>query len=417
MVKEGYQLLHRHLQYSTGHDLIQEAAAVFPTGEPNLEPLTRSVLGILPVGARSTSIANDFTNSKTALVVYKPTSLPANGGTRRAFDFMVPITNGGDLLRPHDTTGYSTAATGQYQFPTNNPGNNTSSAVVRSRGVFTHISFAYQGPLQTATGSLYLAIPPQGLYSHLQTSELVTFNSIFGESDVGLLGIDNTNAHTKKPKTMIITLAKLAELGSISFTIYNELETDYVLKECRDLPDDPLYEHVGTQNPASFAVLMGWCDSSTLSDRVRIHVSHHFDIEYNTIGSYPDSRNGTRAHVAPNHLGIIPEIINSANTVIPPHPAGSLQRQAHAAQVWTSMARGQAMDIGTLSTEQELDVGHPSFGSVKKAVKAAWNTEQTDNEYYGAVVAGQPEVAAYAAPVVEPAIAAHAIYNFFRTNK
>jgi len=417
MVKDGYELLHKHLHYATGHDLIQENAAVFPTGEPNLEPLTRSVLGVLPVGARSTGAANDFVNSKTAFVVYKPTPLPANASTRRAFDFFVPTLNGGDSLRPHDTSVYSTAATGQYQFNVNNPGNNTTSQVVRSRGVFTHVSFAYQGPLQTATGSLYLAIPPQGLYSYLQTSEVVSFNSIFGENDTTLLGVDNTNLHTKKPKTAIITLAKLAEVGSISFVIYNELETDYILKECRDLPDDTLYEHVGTQPPSSFAVLMGWCDSTTLSDRVRIHVSHHFDIEYNTIGSYSDARNGTRAHVPPNHLNVIPEIINSANTVIPSHPGGSVQRQAHAAQVWASMARGQTMDIGTLSTEEEMDVGHPSFGSVKKAVKAAWNTEQTDNEYYGAVVAGQPEVAAYAAPVVEPAIAAHAVYNFFRTNK
>jgi len=415
-VRRGFENLKTHVDYALAHDHAPEKAKVFPTGEAGLEPFTRSVQAVLAVGCNNSDIANIYLNSKTCFVTYKPVPLPATATNRRALQFYTPNATGGDSSYPGGPILVSKGIAGYTGF-TNNP-SGASSFVAKSRGVFTHITLAFQGQLSTATGSLYIHIPEDGLYNTKTLQEVghMTFESVFGESD-NSVPISNTNGSHARSKKFTITLAKLAELGSISFVIYNENVIDYVLQRSVDLPEDTLSEDTNNSTRTESVNFMCWCDSTTATDRVRVQVSHHFDVLWNSSAtSFGFSSRGAAPHLPPDHLAHLPEIINSTHFVIPPTDVGATMRQVHAHAQVASMA-GEQMQIGTLSTEEEMDVGHPSFGSVKKALKAAWNTEQTDNEYYGAVVAGQPEVAAYAAPVVEPAIAAHAIYNFFRTNK
>jgi hypothetical protein len=157
-----------------------------------------------------------------------------------------------------------------------------------------------------------------------------------------------------------------------------------------------------------------FCDSPSVNDRLRITVTHHLENIPNPTGALQGRPGLGQPFVPYTPHANVDDLRTVGNEML---RQNLKQTQSSVKSTLHTHAAQQQMEIGTLSTEEEMDVGHPSFGSVKKAVKAAWNTEQTDNEYYGAVVAGQPEVAAYAAPVVEPAIAAHAIYNFFRTNK
>jgi len=420
MVRNGYDLLSKHLDYALSHDYSFERATVFPSGEAELTPYSRSVTAVLPIGCNSAGAANVFPNSKTCFLTYKPVPFPATAISRRALQFYQPTADGQDILVP-GSVNFPSRGLGNYSFTANNPAG-TSSQVAKSRGVFTHITLAYQGQLSTATGSLYINIPQDGVFGTAFSSENsgMDFDSIFGESDIHPPGtiVSNQGVSHGRNKKYMITVAKLAELGSITFVIFNSLEADYILQKCQDTPTDILNENIGPSSTLEYVNFICFSDSTSLNDRLRVTVAHHFDIVYNnSYTTYHVPSHVTAPHIAPNHLHHVPEIINSQHISIPPTEYGASVRRQHAAEQVAHMAQGQVMEIGTLTNEEEFDVGHPSFGSVKKAAKAAWNTEQTDNEYYGAVVAGQPEVAAYAAPVVEPAIAAHAIYNFFRTNK
>jgi len=425
-VRKGFELLHQHLSHSTKHEVTAGLEEVFPSGEKDAQPLLKSVIGVLPCGAKNiagTISANDFINSKSVFLSFKPLPLPRTAVARTAGHFYLPNAVNSDLAVP--SAAQFTLAGTMSCSPTGTNSGGTVHRILRSRGVYSHINISYQGPLQTATGSLYMYIPQDGAIRLADPNDsTLSFTNIFGESD-GFNSLStsviNTGIGYEKGKKSIITLAKLAELGSISIVVYNERDEDYIFRKGDDIPQDILNE-----NPTYFATSLTdvvnfamWCDSTTLADRIRVVVTQHYDVVYNTSATFNETfHHGHRPqYVPPNHVNMIPEIVNSTQFVIPHHEAGTQMRAAHALQTVRDMAQGQAMDIGTLSTEEEMDVGHPSFGSVKKAVKAAWNTEQIDNEYYGAAVAGQPEVAAYAAPVVEPAIAAHAVYNFFRTNK
>jgi len=425
MVQVGFKKLYEHLSHSMKHELTHGIHAVFPTGERDAVPVVKSAIGVFPVGSKRVAgvfSANDFVNSKPVFLGFKPIPFPRATSLRVVGQFYSPNNTDADGEIPSNVK-FNLAGTLCTSVEGGNPTNLTN-RFIRTRGVFSHYNLAYQGPLSTATGSLYIYIPQDGALNVNDTSDLsMNFQGIFGESDIlqpATGSLANSGAYSEKGKKYIITLAKLAELGSISFTIYNERVQDYIFQEPIDSPADILLENPNSVSSLSGVVnFMFYCDSTTNADRVRVVASQHHDVVYSHTANVSIGLNdrNLQQYVPPNHINMIPEIVNSTHCVIPHHESGSLQRQAHALHTAASMAQGQAMDIGTLSTEEEMDVGHPSFGSVKKAAKAAWNTEQTDNEYYGAVVAGQPEVAAYAAPVVEPAIAAHAVYNFFRTNK
>jgi hypothetical protein len=412
MVRDGFQFLHDHLSYSLAHEIVPEKAVPFPTGDENLDPLTRSVMIVVPCGSKSTGLANDYINAKPGFIVFKPVPLPVSTVTRPVITFYAPNQVGGDSYPP--TSAYFTAiGTGGTTFTTVNP-SGASYNTLRSRGVFTHVTIAYQGQLQSCTGSLYLHFPPQGGFTSASTADSsgYCFQQVFGEVDSitnpSTQITDNNNVSYPREKKYIITLAKLAELGSISFVIYNELASDYVLQEPTDTPLDIWNQNIGNQSTVGYVNMMGWCDSTTVTDRLRIHVNHHYDVVYSPNNSTTGfhQRGGPR-HIAPNHLSHIPDIVNSVHTVLSPDANGATQRVAHAVNQVLSMAQGQSMDIGN---EEELDVGHPSFSNFVPAVKQFYATESADNEYYGAAVSVQPEAAA-AAPFVEPLFTAHALFD------
>jgi len=426
MVRKGFELLHEHLSHSTKHELTQGFEEVFPTGEKDASPLVKSVIGVLPTGAKNiagTVSANDFVNSKSLFISFKPVPIPRTGIDRTAGIFYLPNATGADLAVPSDTTRFTVGGTLSIRNEGSNPGSNVH-RIIRSRGVFTHINIAYQGPLQTATGSLYMFLPQDGAIRLADPNDSsLSFSNIFGESDnFGATSTDIINRGDiyQRGKKSILTLAKLAELGSISIVIYNEREADYIFQRSSDFYSDVLEENpdyfVNSRlNVVNFAM---WCDSTTLADRVRVVVTQHHDVVYNNSASSTLQGNPGTQHqyVPPNHIGVVPEIINSTHFVYPHTEAGSQMRAAHALQATADMARGQAMEIGTLTTEEEMDVGHPSFSNVPNALYNAWSTEKSDNEYYAEAGSVQPEVAAAAAPFVEPAITAHALYKFIRTS-
>jgi len=423
MVRDGYSHLSRHLSYALQPQLNQEHATVFPSGEEELQPLTRSVMSVLPVGNMQTGVANTYNNSKTCFVTYKPVPLPNGAITRRALDFCAPAAANTDDITP--TTGtLGIVGSGSYQGFTNNP-SGTSPFVRKSRGVFTHVYIAYQGQLQSATGSLYIYIPPEGLFSPTVTTGHggITFNRVFGETDTQVgSGFSNNNPNHPRHKKYTITLAKLAEVGHISFVIYNENSLDYVLQDCIDSPGDILNENVGNTTLDNYVNFICWCDSTTTTDRIRVHVNHHFDVIYNSAVTGFEVYHKTRSHIPPNHLSSVPNIVNSHHMVFDPTDAGAAMRLAHAMGTVSSMSQGQAMDqTGTGDvllqgfSGSEMNVGKPSFSSVPRAAQAAWHTMENDEIQYGLAVAGEPALATLA-PVVEPAIAGHGIYQFFKTN-
>jgi hypothetical protein len=419
LVKKGHEILRKHVSCATAHEVREDHAEVLPTGENTAPVIMRSIATLQP-GAKADASVNNFLNGKSCFVGYKPRPWALNAATQVVGSFLAPtVANGstGDSYNPFNATYFTEIGTMGIQTLGATASNQYTR--LRSRGVYSHYTVSYTGPLQTCQGSAYIWFPPHDAYqTTVSTDNSFSFNSVFGDQDMGLAAFTNNSAANSN-RTKIITLAKLAELGQISFVVYNELKVDQVLVK----PTDTIYDNLDeVTNTTSGGVAISripnfviWFDSQTLADRVRICHTQQFDVEYNDGALFGGINPKTDPHHPHPHIWTIPTTINAISRNIGLSPNMAQQRQELAtANVDHMYGKGQPMDRRTLSKEQEMDVGHPSFSNLPKAYEAFKNTEVRDNEIAAPFTEVAPEIAA---PFVEPFIAIHSLWNAFEANE